>query len=91
LALAGFVSRNQKTTIMQSNRVLLTILPALLSLVLASGTKASAAMPGDGSPAPSVPPLQSVLGGTYEPFDLKAASTGKTVVLYFFPKAFTEG
>lgn len=48
-------------------------------------------MPSDGAPAPAVPPLQSVLGGTYEPFDLKAASTGRTVVLYFFPKAFTEG
>lgn len=68
-----------------------TILPAVLTLVLAARTAASAAMPSDGAPAPAIPTLQSVAGGTYEPFDLKAASTGKTVVLYFFPKAFTEG
>lgn len=76
---------------MRIKRSTLIILPAILGLVLAAGTGARAAMPSDGSPAPAVPPLQSVVGGTYEPFDLKAASTGKTVVLYFFPKAFTEG
>jgi hypothetical protein len=66
-------------------------IPAVLVLVLAAGSGARAAMPSDGSPAPTVPPLQSVLGGEYGSFDLKAASTGHTVVLYFFPKAFTEG
>ena len=61
------------------------------TLVLIGATAARSAMPADGSPAPAVPALQSVLAGKYEPFDLKAASTGKTVVLYFFPQAFTEG
>jgi hypothetical protein len=91
LALAGFVSRNPKNTPM---RVTLSIWAGMLAapaLLLGAGTGARAAMPSDGSPAPAVPPLQSVLGGSYEPFDLKAASTGHTVVLYFFPKAFTEG
>jgi hypothetical protein len=69
----------------------LEVVPVALVLLLGAGTGARAAMPSDGSPAPAVPPLQSVLGGKYEPFDLKAASTGKMVVLYFFPKAFTEG
>jgi len=70
---------------------LATILLAILTLVLATASGARAAMPGDGAPAPAIPTLQSVVAGTYQPFDLKAASTGKTVVLYFFPKAFTEG
>jgi cytochrome oxidase Cu insertion factor (SCO1/SenC/PrrC family) len=65
---------------------------ALAALFTVAGAAASrAAMPADGSPAPAVPTLQSVLAGNYEPFDLKAASTGKTIVLYFFPQAFTEG
>lgn len=66
------------------------MLPIVLGLVLAAASTARAAMPSDGSPAPAVPSLQSVIGGDYEPFDLKAASTGTTVVLYFFPKAFTQ-
>jgi len=60
-------------------------------LIVAGSFAVRAAMPADGSPTPSVPTLQSVLGGKYEPFNLKAASKGKTVVLYFFPQAFTEG
>lgn len=64
---------------------------AALVVLLGAGSAARAAMPSDGSPAPTVPPLESVVGGMYVTFDLKAASTGQTVVLYFFPKAFTEG
>lgn len=64
---------------------------AALVVLLGAGMAAQAAMPADGAPAPAVPPLESVLGGKYETFDLKAASTGHTIVLYFFPKAFTEG
>lgn len=65
---------------------------ALLVLALA-GTHgvAVAAMPADGAAAPEIPVLQSVLGGAYQPFDLKAASKGKTIILYFFPEAFTSG
>ena len=61
------------------------------TLMLISAPAAHAAMPADGSPAPAVPTLQSVIAGKYEPFDLKTASAGKTIVLYFFPQAFTEG
>lgn len=64
---------------------------AALTFLFGAGSGAQAAMPSDGSPAPAVPPLQSVLDGKYETFDLKMASTGHIVVLYFFPKAFTEG
>ena len=62
----------------------------VLVLVVLAALPAHAAMPQPGSDAPSVPVLQSVIGGAYEPFDLKAASHGKAVVLYFFPEAFTS-
>lgn len=52
---------------------------------------AAASMPADGSTAPALAVLKSVLGGQPEPFDLAKASTGKVVVLYFFPQAFSEG
>jgi hypothetical protein len=91
LALAGFVSRKPKNTAMRVRLSILAAIPAVLVVLLGAGNGARAAMPSDGSPAPAVPPLQSVVGGKYESFDLKAASTGHTVVLYFFPKAFTEG
>ena len=65
---------------------------ALLVLALTGAHGAAvSAMPADGTAVPEIPLLQSVLGGAYGPFDLKAASTGKTIVLYFFPKAFTSG
>ncbi|HME82892.1 MAG TPA: hypothetical protein VKF82_12580 [Candidatus Eremiobacteraceae bacterium] len=67
----------------------------VLTCVLAlggPGVRAQAQdMPQDGAAAPSVPVLQSVIDGGFEPFDLKTASTGTTIVLYFFPQAFTEG
>ena len=79
---------------MRIKRSLLILLPGMLAMmagsVLLSAVASKAAMPSDGSPAPSVPPLQSVIGGNYEQYDLKADSTGKTVVLYFFPQAFTS-
>jgi hypothetical protein len=62
----------------------------VLALTAAHGAVV-AAMPADGAQAPEIPVLQSVLGGAYGPFDLKAASTGTTIVLYFFPEAFTSG
>jgi hypothetical protein len=91
LALAGFVSRKPKNTTMRARLSILAAITAALVVPLGAVKDARAAMPSDGSPVPAVPPLQSVLGGKYETFDLKAASTGHTVVLYFFPKAFTEG
>jgi len=74
-------------------RVLISGLLTTYMLVLgaASSPARAADMPQDGAAAPSLPVLQSVIGGADEPFDLKAASTGTTIVLYFFPKAFTEG
>ena len=62
-----------------------------LALMCALGSSALASMPADGARAPVIPVLQSVSDGTYESFDLAKASAGRTVVLYFFPKAFTEG
>lgn len=62
-----------------------------LALVATAALPARASMPQAGSDAPTIPVLQSVIGGAYEPFDLKAASSGKAVVLYFFPEAFTSG
>ena len=59
------------------------------ALAAAAALPARAAMPKPGSLAPPVPVLQSVIGGSYEPFDLSAASSSKAVVLYFFPEAFT--
>jgi len=64
---------------------------ATVALVCALGSSALASMPADGARAPAIPVLQSVFDGGYEPFDLAKASAGRTVVLYFFPKAFTEG
>jgi hypothetical protein len=46
--------------------------------------------PGPGAKAP-VTVLQSVVGGNVEAYDLQAAAAKRPVVLYFFPKAFTEG
>ena len=94
MALAGFVSRIPKTVDMRFRFAFLRDTRAAVlvaTLMIAGVAAARAAMPQDGTPAPAVPTLQSVIGGNYEPFDLKTASTGKTVVLYFFPKAFTEG
>ena len=65
-------------------------LAAVLGLASQAWAAAGAPMLQDGTTVPPVPVLQSVAGGEYEPFDLKAASSGKTLVLYFFPKAFTE-
>lgn len=65
------------------------LLAPALAVELASAV--SAAMPQDGAATPAVPVLQSVVDGGYQPFDLAVASRGTTVVLYFFPKAFTEG
>jgi hypothetical protein len=62
-----------------------------IALVCALRSSALASMPADGARAPAIPVLQSVFDGTYGPFDLAKASAGRTVVLYFFPKAFTEG
>jgi hypothetical protein len=67
------------------------VVTCMLVLGAPSPPARAADMPQDGAAAPSVPVLQSVFGGADEPFDLKTASTGKTIVLYFFPKAFTEG
>lgn len=69
------------------------LLSVALALALGCGlaSPAQAAMPADGAPAPPIPVLQSVIGGEYQAFDLAAASSGKTLVLYFFPEAFTEG
>jgi hypothetical protein len=75
-----------------NRRILIGGLLAAASLGLGGQVRAAAEAPmlQDGATVPAVPVLQSIAGGNAEPFDLKAASTGKTLVLYFFPKAFTE-
>jgi len=65
-------------------------LAAAVLLLSAQAIRADEAMLQDGATVPSVPTLQSVVGGTETPFDLKQASSGTTLVLYFFPKAFTS-
>jgi Flp pilus assembly protein TadD len=65
-------------------------LAAMLLVISAHATRADEAMLQDGATVPAVPTLQSVIGGTETPFDLKQASSGTTLVLYFFPKAFTS-
>ncbi|HZV80133.1 MAG TPA: hypothetical protein VFF60_11050 [Candidatus Binatus sp.] len=65
-------------------------LAVLLLVVSAQAIRADEAMLQDGATVPSVPTLQSVIGGSEAPFDLKQASSGRTLVLYFFPKAFTS-
>lgn len=67
------------------------LVTALLGLGSLARAAQQAPMLQDGAAVPEVPVLQSVIGNNPEPFDLKTASTGKTLVLYFFPKAFTEG
>lgn len=73
---------------MQASTLLALALVAL-AIVAVATLPVRAAMPQPGSAAPTVPVLASVVGGSYEPFDLGAASTGKAIVLYFFPEAFT--
>ena len=63
-----------------------------LTVLLASlltGWHAQAALPA-GSPAPSFTTPAAVAGKTFE-FDMAAALQKGPVVLYFFPKAFTQG
>jgi len=61
-----------------------------VTLLAAASLPALASMPEAGADAPAIPVLQSVADGSYQAFDLKVASTGKAVVLYFFPQAFTS-
>ncbi|MBV8171307.1 MAG: hypothetical protein JO219_05175 [Candidatus Eremiobacteraeota bacterium] len=63
-----------------------------LVLIASAAARASAAqaMLEDGAAVPAVPALQSVFDGNDTPFDLKQASAGTTLVLYFFPQAFTS-
>lgn len=62
---------------------------ALLALATALAVPASAALkPGDAAPAFSTPAARA--GQSFE-FDLAAALKKGPVVIYFFPKAFTQG
>ena len=65
-------------------------LACAMTLLAAASLPALASMPEAGSDSPAIPVLQSVDDGSYQPFDLKTASAGKAVVLYFFPQAFTS-
>lgn len=57
-------------------------------VVLACASVASALNAGDTAPDVHAP---SVLSGKIVDFDLHKALTKNAVVLYFFPKAFTQG
>jgi len=65
---------------------LATVLCAIVSLVL---TSPSFALDAGGTAPPIHAP--SVLGGKTLTFDLQDALRHHAVVLYFFPKAFTQG
>lgn len=82
-------------------RLGLVALAALAAAVLSGAPAASAS---DASPAPSPTPGMLAVGATapavngastfdgkIEQFDLSKALSNGAVVLYFFPKAFTEG
>jgi len=64
------------------------LIPAALSLLTCSGA-ALAARPAGSKAPPVVTP--GALAGKVVPFDLKKALKKGPVVLYFYPKAFTQG
>ncbi len=72
-----------------------TVLPVLaaatlLALGLAGSPRPASAQLADGTQAP-VFTAQAAQGGDVKTLDLKAALAKGPVVLYFFPKSFTEG
>jgi peroxiredoxin len=69
----------------------LPVLAAVASLALALGfPRPASAELANGSPAPEFT-AQAAQGGDVRTVDLKAVLAKGPVVLYFFPKAFTEG
>lgn len=66
------------------------IVPALAALALALVPSAAQAQLAVGAKAPQFS-TQGALGGKAYRFDLKAALRKGPVVLYFYPKAFTQG
>jgi peroxiredoxin len=74
-----------------SRSLVLPVLAAVASLALALGSpRPASAELTTGSPAPEFT-AQAALGGDVRTVDLKVALAKGPVVLYFFPKSFTEG
>jgi peroxiredoxin Q/BCP len=72
-------------------QLVLAMLGAVASLALALGLpRPASAELANGSPAPEFT-AQAAFGGDVRTVDLKAALAKGPVVLYFFPKSFTQG
>lgn len=64
------------------------LIPALLACIMATAPALAALKPGDPAPMFNTP---AALAGEVFAFDLAQALQKGPVVLYFFPKAFTQG